>query len=221
MWTEQAIFTSLPRRGRGGYHLVSQSRGVGAADGRALARWAPSHGALIVDANNRASVNFHPLPSGRFALSRTCAGPPEYSGRGGRQLYTHILIIEDAVVQAPGFNPVTVYRAAAALGCFLYQSQPSEILEPAKLSELRPARDAAAWGERAVSLGLPPLDPLQRRLRSGRPHCFAYPGARVDLVECLLGSSSPREVAGASFSTSLVPSSERPFTLALVNETPK
>ena len=29
VWAEQAIFTSLPRRGRGGYHLVSRSRGVG------------------------------------------------------------------------------------------------------------------------------------------------------------------------------------------------
>jgi hypothetical protein len=47
VWAEQAVFTSLLRRGRGGYHLVSRSKGVHAADAQSLARWAPSHGALM------------------------------------------------------------------------------------------------------------------------------------------------------------------------------
>src|SRR5208337_2441493 len=58
-------------------------------------------GSLLLDQYNRVSVNFHPLPSGRFALSRTCEGPPEYSGRGGRQLYTHIMI---EPVELPAFH---------------------------------------------------------------------------------------------------------------------
>src|SRR5262245_2516480 len=121
VWAEQAVFTSLPRRGRGGYHLVSRSRGVDETDAQALTQWAPSHGALIVDGTNRTSVNFLPLPSGRFALSRTCSGPPEYSGRGGRQLYTHFLIVDDAGLQAVGFQPFSLYRDAMALGYLLYQ----------------------------------------------------------------------------------------------------
>ncbi len=167
MWAEQAIFTSLARRGRGGYHLVSRSRGVGESDAQALACWAPSHGALIMDGRNRTSVNFHPLPSGRFALSRTCAGPAEYSGRGGHQIYTHSLIVNEPVLQAVAFQPFSLYRDAMAIGHFLYQPEPSEDLEPVPLSRLHPRRDASFWAERAVELDLPPLGLLCSRIRSG------------------------------------------------------
>ena len=81
---EQAIFTSLPRRGKAGYHLVARSPGVSDSEATTLATWSPSHGALIVDAPNRTSVNFLPLPGGRFALSRTCEGRPSTAaGAGG------------------------------------------------------------------------------------------------------------------------------------------
>ena len=219
MWAEQAVFTSLARRGRAGYHLVSQSRGLGAADAQALARWAPSHGALIADRRNQASVNFHPLPSGRFALSRTSAGPPEYSGRGGPQLYSHFLIVDDAVMQSVGFHPISIYRDAIARGYLLYQPDPCEVLEPVTLSGLHPARDAAGWADQAVERGLPPLGPLLRQLQSGHPVRFAYSGDRIDLAECLIGLLSPEMAISTSFSTSLVPSSDRPFDLTLVKET--
>ncbi len=221
MWAEQAVFTSLPRRGREGYHLVSRSRGVSAAEAQDLARWAPSHGALIVDGGNRTSVNFHRLSSGRFALSRTCAGPPEYSGRGGHQLYTHFLIVDDAVMRAVGFQPFSIYRDAIALGYLLYQPDPSELIEPVSLSQLHSTWDVAYWAGRAVELGLPPLEPLQKQLQSGRRLRFAYSGDRIALAECLIGLLSPEAVTGTSFSTSLVPSYDHPFILTLVEEKSK
>jgi hypothetical protein len=153
VWAEQAIFTSLARRGREGYHLVSQSRGVGAPDSQCLAQWAPSHSALFVDGSNRTSVNFHPVPSGRFAISRTCAGPPEYSGRGGPQLYTHVLIVDHDVMKSAGFNPIAVFRAASALGYLVYQPDPEEVIERVALSRLYPVRDAAGWAQRAAEIG--------------------------------------------------------------------
>jgi GTPase-associated protein 1, N-terminal domain type 2 len=215
---EQAVFTSLPRRGRAGYHLVSRSRGVPAADAQALAQWSPSHGSLIQDGHNRTSVNFHSLPSGRYALSRTCAGPPEYSSRGGHQVYTHFLIVDDAVTRSAGFHPVSIYRDAMALGYLLYEPDPSEVLEPVTLSRLHPARDAAGWANRAAELGLPPLAPLETQLQSGRPLRFAYSGDRIELAECLIGLLAPEARARTSFSTSLIPSRDRPFALSLVNE---
>jgi GTPase-associated protein 1, N-terminal domain type 2 len=215
---EQAIFTSLPRRGRGGYHLVSRSRRVGSADAQALAQWAPSHGSLIVDSINRTSVNFHRLPSGRFALSRTCAGPPEYSGRGGAQLYTHFLILDEEILHAVRFQPFLIYRDAAALGYFAYQSHPAETLEPVNLSQLYPASNAAYWANQAVKLRLPPLAPIQKQLQSSGPLRFAYAGDRIALAECLIGQLPPDVVRSTSFSTSLVPSSDRPFVLTLIQE---
>jgi hypothetical protein len=219
VWAEQAIFTSLPRRGRQGYHLVSRSRGLGDSEAQALALWAPSHAALIVDARNRTSVNYHPLPGGRFALSRTCAGPAEYSGRGGHQLYTHSLIVDEPVLEAVGFQPFCLYRDAMAMGYFLYQRNPSEVLEPVSLSSIYPRRDARFWEDRAVELDLPPLGPLRQRLQASPPLRFAYAGDRIALAECLMGMLSPESVRIVSFSSSLVPSSARPFVLALVDVT--
>ena len=44
MLAEQAIFTSLARRGKSGYHLVARSPGVTESEASALATWSPSHG---------------------------------------------------------------------------------------------------------------------------------------------------------------------------------
>jgi hypothetical protein len=172
-----------------------------------------------VDGSNRISVNFSALPSGRFALSRTCAGPAEYSGRGGHQLYTHFLIVEEPVLQAVGFQPFFLYRDALAIGYFLYQPDPREVLEPVPLGRLHPRRDSRFWADRAVALDLPALGPLRDRLEGGHPLRFAYDGDRAALAECLMGILSPEAVRHTSFSTSLVPSSARPFLLTLVDET--
>src|SRR6516162_7614458 len=117
---EQVIYTSLARDSKLGYHVVSRSRGVSEADARALASWAPSTGALIVDDTNRVSVNFPPLSGGRYVVSRTCEGLPEYSGRGARQLYTHALIFSAAQLENSFFQPMRLYRSALALGLMRY-----------------------------------------------------------------------------------------------------
>jgi GTPase-associated protein 1, N-terminal domain type 2 len=217
VWAEQAIFTSLVRRGRGGYHLVSRSRGVDDTDAQALARWSPSHGGLIVDEKNRTSVNFHPLPSGRFALSRTCAGPPEYSGRGGHQLYTHFLIVDDAALESVGCHPFLIYRDAMALGCFVYQLNPKEVLEPVRLSQLHPRREADHWAARARELDMANPRLILDRLQSGQTVRFVYAGDRTALAECLISMLPSQAARRASFATSLVPALVRPFALSLVS----
>jgi hypothetical protein len=190
---------------------------VGDAETQALASWAPSHRALIVDGNNRISVNFHPLPGGRFALSRTCAGPAEYSGRGGPQLYTHSLIVDGPTLEAVGFQPFALYRDAMAKGYLLYQPDPAPALEPVSLSRLHSRRDADSWADLASKLALPAPSLLREQLLSGQPLRFAYAGDRADLAECLIGILSPEAVRRTSFSTSLFPSATRPFVLSLVD----
>jgi hypothetical protein len=216
VWVEQAIFTSLRRQTRGGYHLVSRSKGVSEADAQSLSTWSPSHGSLLIDEHNRVSVNFHPMPDGRFALSRACEGPPEYSGRGGRQLYTHIMILEDQALDAAGGQPFTLYRNALALGYLFYQANPPEKLERLKLPAFHIERDEAAWLAHSLELGLPPLDTLRSRLLAGQPLRFSYSGDRASLAECLLGSLPAHLVRRTSFATSLEPSHVRPYILSLV-----
>jgi hypothetical protein len=217
LWVEQAIFTSLPRHGRGGYHLVSRSRGLNRQEAQAITRWSPSHGSLLQDQANRVSVNFFPLPGGRFALSRSCEGPAEYSGRGGRQLFTHSLIIELKNLEAVDGQPFAIYRNALALGYLFYQLNPPDVLQPIELPDFHPTREPEAWLEQARKLGFPSLEPVRERLLSGRPVRFPFAGDRAQLAECLVGSLGAAAVAKISFATSLQPSSDRPFVLSLVD----
>jgi hypothetical protein len=129
------------------------------------------------------------------------------------------LIVDNAIMEAVGFQPFAIYRDAMAMGYLLYQPDPSEVLGPVRLSELHPPENAAFWADKAVELGCPPLKPLQKQLQSGHPLRLAYSGDRIALAECLIGVLSPEVVTGTSFSTSLVPSSDRPFVLTLVKGT--
>lgn len=217
MWVEQAIFTSLPRRGRGGYHLVSRSPGVTEADATTIASWAPTHGSLIVDASNRTSVNFHPLPSGRLALSRTCEGPAEYSGRGERQVYTHALIVDGPALRAAGSQPIALYRDAAAQGHLRFRPEPEPILQPVGLGTSFARRNADFWAIRAHGLGLPGLDQLKTEFAAGRPIRHKYAGDRIAFIECLLGLFPAELIPVASFSTSLQPSAVRPYNIILTS----
>jgi hypothetical protein len=213
---EQAIFTSLTRLGKSGYHVVSKSPGVSDSDAVQLATWSPSHGALIADSANRASVNFHPMPGGRFALSRTCEGPPEYSGRGGRQLYTHALVLDTAKLRHANHQPFTIYRDALALGYLHYRPEPEPVLKPVPLSSIYVHRSAKEWSEHARAIGLPDLEPLRETLASGDDLKFAFAGDRAALAECLLGLVDYDLIPQMSFTTSLHPSAVRPYRLVLV-----
>jgi hypothetical protein len=219
VWVDQAIFTSLPRRGKAGYHLVARSPGVSDTEANALTTWSPSHGALIVDDANRASVNFHPLLSGRFALSRTCEGPGEYSGRGGRQLYTHTLIVDDKTLKRAGNQPFSLFRDAMALGYLRYRAEPETALQPAQLGSTYRVKEPSDWFEDAAALGLSSLDALLDKLTSGPAVTLAYAGDRMLLAECLIGLLSSESRPQISFATSLRPSMVRPFQLVLIEPT--
>jgi hypothetical protein len=215
---EQAIYTSLSRDGRAGYHVVARSPGITDADARALAAWSPSHGALLVDAANRASVNLHPLPGGRLALSRSVEGRPEYSGRGGRQVYTRAIVLDAEGLARAGGDPFAIYRDAMALGHLLYDPAPPPVLAPVALGRCHAPADPEALAARLAPPGPGPaeLAEARRRLAAGETVRLRCPGDRLLLAECLLAALPPDLVAALSVSTSLVPSTARPYRLALV-----
>lgn len=217
MWAEQAIYTSLPRNGKAGYHVVSRSRGVSEGDARALANWSPSHGGLILDAANRVSVNYHPLPEGRCALSRSCEGPLEYSGRGGRQIYTHALIFEAQQIERSADRPMALYRDALALGHFRFRPDPDPALDPVELGRCHRADEPNDRAAHAQGLDPGDLSDALRRLIAGEPVQFRFPGDRALLAECLLGLLPGVVVPTLSFSTSLRTSSLRPYRLSLLD----
>jgi hypothetical protein len=216
VWADQAIYTSIVSQGRGGYHLISRSKAIVEEEAQAISRWSPSHGSLLQDSHNHVSVNFFPLPTRRFALTRTCEGPPEYSGRGGRQLYSHILVIDEDALKAIDGQPFAIYRNALAMGNLLFQPSPPRQLDRVQFPGYAPRQTPEQWLARAGELGLPPLEPLINRLMAGRAVRFGYSGDRAVLAECLLGALPKDALRQISFATSLQPSTVRPFILSLV-----
>ena len=215
---DQAIYTSLDRRGKSGYHLVARSPGVSEGEATALARWCPSHDGLIVDAASRVSVNFHALPGGRFALARTCRGRPEYSGRGGWQIYTHVLLLDLETLRRSGFRPFRLYRDALALGYPHYRLDPPAVLGRVPLPVFYPKRDAGSWSPSARTLGLPTFDSAVHQLDAGQEVVVAFGGNREALAESILDQVEPGMVLATSFATGLHPSAVRPFRLHIVAE---
>ncbi len=112
---EQAIFTSARTSSKDGYQLVAWSPGISSDDARQLAVWGPAHDSMIVDDPTDVSLNFHPLGDQKFCVSRTVLGAAEYSGRGGRQVYTHCFVLDaDAFLRFHN-DPFRVLSAALAI----------------------------------------------------------------------------------------------------------
>ncbi len=213
---EQAIYTSMARDGKSGYHLVSRSRGLTEREARALTSWCPSQGALIVDEANRASVNFHPLSPGSYALSRTFEGGSEYSGRGGRQIYTHALILRENQLNALGCPPLAIYFDAMALGHFRYRADPESLLDPVEVGLCHRVADHKACLARLQSLGAGDASKICQKLFDGQSVQVRFPGDRLALAECLLGLLPGDAGRMISFSTSLTASLSRPFRLVVL-----
>ncbi|MFO0909555.1 MAG: hypothetical protein U0794_14570 [Isosphaeraceae bacterium] len=220
MQADQAIFTSLDRRGKAGYHIVARSPGVSDGEAAALGRWCPSHDSLIFDEANPISVNFHALPGGRFALSRTCRGRPEYSGRGGWQTYTHVLVLEVETLRKSRFRPFRIYRDALALGYFHYKTEPTASLAKVSLLTYYPKRGAETKLAAARALGLPFFDSVVTQLTAGQSVVLPFEGDRITLAESLLDQVEPEAIPDISFATSLRPSSVRPYLLHVVGALP-
>lgn len=212
MRADQAIYTSLPRNGRDGYHVVSRSRGVSEADARALAAWCPSHGALIVDDENRSSVNIHPVSDGRMAISRTIKGRSEYSGRGGRQVYTHAILVDSDAMRRSEIVPIALYLDALALGVFRYQPDPAPVLEEVELGD---CHRAPGIGDPAP-ISANELIRLRERLAGDDPVELRHSGNRRRFVEQLVAALPGELAASLSISTSLTPSTARPFALRII-----
>lgn len=110
---DQAIFTSIELARGGGYQLAATSPGISPAEARELSAWGPSHDSLWETGESAHSCNFHRLQSGRLAISRSVHGAAEYSGRGGRSVYTHFLLFSTAHFELWEGNPFAILRAAS------------------------------------------------------------------------------------------------------------
>lgn len=218
MTADQAIFTSMLRQGKSGYHVVARSPGVSESEANALTTWSPSHGGLALDEANPVSVNFFPLPSGRYALARSREGRGEYSGRGGRQVFSRAVLFDSEYLRAVSYQPFRIYRDALSLGYLHYRQNPPSVLPRIELSKFQVCLETPEESRANLehSFDTRTLDTIASQLNSGQAVLFAHPGDRAALAELILGRLDPETVLRISLSTSLKPSSVRPFRLSLV-----
>lgn len=215
---QQAIFTSAETDRSAGYQVVAQSPDLCGDDLRQLAVWGPSHDSLLELGAHAASLNFFPLPSGAYCVSRTTPAGWEYSGRGGHRVYTHCLIVSPEVLERFANNPFTLARAARASGVLDVRSRIPSRLEPFALAGGATPVDQTLLTRLATHPGAERLAMLVHwALESS---CLAVTGApsTEHLIAGLFSCLPPQCRREFSFSTGLKYSSRRPFRIVALPE---
>ncbi|NQU21669.1 MAG: hypothetical protein HQ567_10325 [Candidatus Nealsonbacteria bacterium] len=210
---EQAIFTSAKTDRAFGYHLAAKSPGVVQADARKLTIWGPSHDSLLELEPDAVSVNFHPLPSGAYCVSQTTASGFEYSGRGGRRVYTQCLIVPPDVFARFGNNAFAIIRAADAAGILQTYD-----LVPRQLDSLRLAGRATPVDQNLIArlAANPGPAPVAALIGAAiEATCLAVTGplSAADLIAGLINLLPPECRSEFSFSTGLKFSTRRQFRI--------
>ncbi len=210
MLIEQAVFTSARTDRAAGYQLVAKSPGVDDRDARQLAAWGPSHDSLWDASPGAESVNFFPLPSGAWCVSKTSAEAQEYSARGGQQVYTQCLVVPRDTLLRFANNPFALLRAALAQGS-LRVDHPAGALEPIALVGRASAVDQPLLTRLGARLGPRRLAGLVQAALSSDALAITAGAASAELVAALLNCLPPECRGEFSFSTGLRVSSCRPF----------
>jgi hypothetical protein len=210
---EQAIYGSQRSALSRGYHVLAKSPGVSSEAVTQLNRWCPSHGSLLGEAHDSWSLNFHPVGRNRFALSRTVYGGPEFSNRGGLQVMTMVLILDERHLSHYDNNPFAVARVARSWGLLRWRPRFPQSLQPAKLpcatiSEATPRTLRDRHG--AVT--------AMKAVLAGGFVALTSCHVSIDMLESLLLQVRPEHRLQLSFTTGLKPSPQRPFRLHLVDK---
>lgn len=211
---EQAIFASSDRGSMKGYQLVARSPGIDAVVGQELCRWSPTK--FPSHDPGKWTINYYPVNDDCVAVTRTVLGGPEYSGRGGTQVVTLILLLERPEFMAYGCNPIAVANHAMAMGAlslplnFAYDplplaTLPSEPIVDPLLCTMH-ERDADPLSD-ALSAQI-----LQRLSQSQRVAVVGWPNP-ISAMGQLLSKLSAEQRWELCFTTGLSPTAVRPFQL--------
>jgi len=210
---QQAIFTSAKTDHSAGYQILAASPGIVEFDRRELAAWGPSHDSLSDSGPDAVSVNFFPLPSGSFCLSRTTPAGWEYSGRGGHRIYTHCLIVSPETLRQFANHPLRLLGTVMTRCSLESLDAPPARLEPLELRETAPAGDPDLLAELAAEIGPTSLAMLVQAALTNVCLAVRGPVAMERLIGGLLDCLPVNCRTSISFSTGLKYSARRPFDL--------
>jgi hypothetical protein len=214
---EQAIFTSAQTGRRDGYQVVAHSPDLDERELVEIARHSPSNDSLWEQGDDALSVNFYPLPSGRYCVSQSTLAADEYSGRRGPRVYTQCLIAASEAMATFANNPFALLSAAFAQGQLrVYDKVPTE-LEPFHLCGRAAAVDEALLRQLAGDPGALWLQTLVEAALSA-PSVAILSSNHGQLLLAGLINCLPVECRlHFSFSTGLKYSPRRPFRMVCLN----
>lgn len=208
---EQAIFTSTETDRGAGYQLAATSPNIDAADLHDLRVWGPSHDSLVNSGGDAVSINFHPLPSGAYCVSKTTPAGSEYSGRSGQLIYTQCLVVPAEVLLRFSNNPFALLKAAFAQGSLCVHEQLPNQLAPFSLVGKAAAVDLSLLGQLVTKPGSQWLGALVDRAISSTTIVLVAERGRERLMAGLINALPVECRTAFSFSTGLKPSPRRPF----------
>ncbi|HKD38360.1 MAG TPA: hypothetical protein VKB78_16215 [Pirellulales bacterium] len=214
---DQVVFTSAKTDRSRGYQLVSASPGIGSEDARELAAWGPSHGSLCDGGPSGSSVNFYPLPSGRWCVGQSVAAGEEYSGRGGARVYTQSFIVDSDSLARFANNPFAVLRALRNQGLLTVENSPLSTLPSIELPGASPAVDEGVLANLVEHLGVERLLWLVETLTAADSLVIVGAVNRELLLAGLLNCFPAECRLELSFATGLVYSQRRPFRINAVS----
>ncbi len=211
---EQAIFASRQTNLATGYHLVVASDGVTDDDAHALTMWGPTHDSLVESSLEAESINWHPLPSGAYCVSRTRSSGTEYSGRG-EEIYTHCLVVPAELMARFSNNPFSLLKAAIADGRLEFLEETPRSLPSFVLRGKASPVDRQVLGEMVKELGAEKFSLLIETVLNEVPLAVVTPVNASHLMEAVLNCLPVDIRTDVSFATGLKPSPRRPYRVQL------
>lgn len=209
---EQAIFTSARSRKTQGYHLIAHSPGFDGALAPVLNTWGPSHGSLLNDQPTAESINFTALTPDWYAVSRTTYGGPEYSGRGGLQVFTRFILLRPDQLAGYENDALALIRTALTLGFLRLYVAPPEQLEAIELPD-----HALANPVEEVEVANVPMDDVMRILRFQNRVAILGLGNPYPTLARIIQGTPREDRLNLSFTTGLKPTVHRDFRLHFVS----
>lgn len=213
---EQAIFATLENEHAAGYQIVAKSPGVCDDDARELTVWGPTHDSMLDADSNAESLNFHPLPSGAYCVSRTSSTGWNRNA-AKQQVSTRCLVVPPDVLARFGNNPIALANAAARDDAWKTGETHGPVLESFLLTGGAPPGDLALLGQLAVDPGAESMATLVQAAREAA--CLAVSGtpSPMRLIEGLFSCLPPECRLEFSFSTGLKFSPRRPFRIVALS----
>jgi hypothetical protein len=215
---EQVRFTRVGASRLAGSQAMAASPGVCADDVRELAAWEPSRDSMRDTVPEAESLNFHPLPSGAYCISRTRLADGAHAGQ---RMDGHCLIVSPEVLGHFGNHPFTLDHAASQQGLWRHDGDPGPTLPSLTLSGGAAAVDETLLAELAADESGP-----------GRMATLVQAARDSVCLAVVCGPSPDRWIAGLlnclppalrldfSFATGLKFSPRRAFRIVALSDDP-